>query len=400
MKLLFIAVLIFVISINANAQLNLNKGSVSPKKYYQEINAEFTKNKLLIPANIGTIKAKFIIDTGAPVCISEELQQQKNYKIIKTDSIIDANGKSHLTKIVNVDEITIGELFYKNIPALVINFKGSILECFNADGLIGSNLLRLGAIQMDWAKQKVILTDSYKKLKLKKTDGNKLLINKVQSSPYLTVNINSSITDRLLIDTGSDDFYTFSEKGLKYVQSKGYLLNKVKYESQGSGFIGLFGPDTEGSNKLVRMDSLTIGKMAHLHDFYTITTNDDQSRIGVHLLKQGLTTIDFKRGLFFFELYSDKFRYDYVSFGFDIINKGDSILVGSVWKNSEAFEKGIRVGDEVVDIEGLNFKESSLCEMFFNIRKFIESAESIIISIRKPNSDTINKIELARLEMD
>ncbi|NJO87938.1 MAG: hypothetical protein HC831_02490 [Chloroflexia bacterium] len=301
---------------------------------------------------------------------------------------------------MNVDEIIIGTISYKNIPALVIDFKGSVLECFNVDGLIGSNLLRLGALQIDWAKQKVILTNTYKRLKLKKADGSNLLINKVQSSPYLTVNINSTITDRLLIDTGSDDFYTFSKKGLEYVQSKGYLLNDVKYESQGSGFIGLFGPDTVGSNKLVKMDSITIGKMAHLHEFYTVTTNDDQSRIGSLLLKQGLTTIDFKKGLFFFSLYSDNFQYTYISFGFVIINADNNLLVGSVWKNSEAYEKGIRVGDKIVDIDGLNVGKLTICELFFKFREFVESKEAITVSIRKPGCDDVKKIELTRLNLD
>ncbi|NJO87939.1 MAG: hypothetical protein HC831_02495 [Chloroflexia bacterium] len=99
MKSLYIVILFFISPICTNAQLNLNKGSVSPKKYYLEIDAEFTKSKLIIPANIRGTQTKFILDTGAPLCISNELQQQKNYKIVKVDSIIDANGKSISPKL-------------------------------------------------------------------------------------------------------------------------------------------------------------------------------------------------------------------------------------------------------------------------------------------------------------
>jgi predicted aspartyl protease len=400
MKPLFITILVFIISLNVNAQLNLNKGSVSPKKYYQEVDVEFVKNKLILPANIGGIHAKFILDTGAPLCISKQLQNQKNYKVIRVDSIIDANGKAHPTEIVEVDEISIGTLSYKNIPALVIDFKGTALECLKINGLIGSNLFRFGAIQIDWENQKVIITDSFKKLGLKRKDGARLLINTVQSSPYLTVDVDKGITDRLLVDTGSDDFYTFSIKGLEYVQSKGYLLDAVKYESKGCGSVGLFGPDTVGSNKLVKIDSITIGTMAHLHEFYTVTTNDDQSRIGIFLLKQGLTTIDFKKGLFFFKLYSNKFNYEYVSFGFEVINDKSQLKIGSVWKDSEACKKGIRVGDEIVNIEGLDVKKLNHCEVFLRFRKFIESRESIVVWVRTPNNESVKKIQLSRLDLD
>jgi len=399
MKRLLLIILVSHLFISVTAQLNLNKGNISPKKYHQEIDAEFVNGKLIVPANIGGIQTKFILDTGAPLCITKELQEKNNYRIIKTDSIIDANGKSHLTKIVNVDELKLGKLIYKNIPALVIDLSGTPLECFNTSGLVGSNLFRFGALQIDWEKEKVIIADSYKKLGLDKKDGSKLLVNTVQSSPYLTVNVNATITDRLLIDTGSDDFYTFSKKGLDYVQSKGYLTNAVKYESKGCSSIGLFGPDTVGSNKLVKMDSLTISKMAHLHEFYAVTTNDDQSRVGVFLLKQGITTIDFKKGLFFFKLYSNKFKYDYFSFGFDVINDDGKIVVGSVWKDSDACKQGIRVGDEVIDIEGFDLESKSLCDVFFQYKKFIATIENISIKVKNPKEDKIKLIKLERMKL-
>lgn len=399
MKRLLFIILAIQFLININAQLNLNKGSVSPKKYHQEIIAEFVKDKLILPVSIDGIQTKFILDTGAPLCITKEFQNQKNYELIKSDSIIDANGNKHLTKIVKVREIKIGSITYNNIPALVIDLEGSALECFNSIGLIGSNLFRFGALQIDWANQKVTITDSYKKLGLKKAEGEKLLVNQVQSSPYLTVDINSTITDRLLIDTGSDDFYTFSKKGLKYVQSKGYLKEAVKYESKGSNSIGLFGSDSTASDKLVQIDSLTIGKMAHLHSFYTITTNDDQSRIGVHLLKQGITTIDYPKSRFFFKLYAKNFVYDYFSFGYSPVINNGKLIVGSIWEKSNADIKGLSVGDEIIDVEGFNLKSKSLCDVFFQYKNYIATKESIIITVKKANKGEIKVIELERMKL-
>lgn len=398
-RLSFVLLVLFA-QFQLSAQLNLNKGNVSPKKYYQEVKVEFVNNKLMLPLTISGSKAKFIIDTGAPLCITNQFQQQKKYPVLTTDSIIDANGKGHLTKIVQVDEIKIGEITYNNIPALVINLEGTALECLKINGLVGSNLFRFGALKIDWLNQKIFIADSYKKLGLKKEEGNRLLINQIQSAPYLTLNVNAGITDRLLIDTGSDDFYTFSKQGLDYVQSKGYLLDAVKYESKGCGSVGLFGPDTVSSNKLIKIDSLTIGKMAHLHEFYTVTTNDDQSRVGVYLLKQGVTTIDFKRSLFFFKLYSDKFDYKYISFGFDVINDNNRLKVGSVWKDSEACKKGIRVGDLIIDIEGLNISQFEPCDVFLKFNAFIEKQKNITVYLKKPNEDKVKEITLSRLKLD
>jgi hypothetical protein len=393
-------VVLSIFQIAITAQLNLNKGTVTPKKYHQQVEAEFVNGKLIMPVTIEGEKLKFILDTGAPLCISEQFQQQKNYLILTTDSIIDANGKGHLTRIVSVDKIKIGNLLYQNVPALVIDFRGTPLECLQIKGLVGSNLLRFGALQIDWKKKMVTITNSYKKLGLNKKNGTRLLINKVQSSPYLSINVDAGITDRLLIDTGSDDFYTFSKKGLEYVQSKGYMLDAVKYVSEGSNSIGLFGSDTTSSNKLIKVDSLTMGTMAHLHKFYAATTNDDQSRIGVHLLKQGITSIDFKNSLFFFDLYENNFNYEYVSFGFDVNVDQKKLVIGSVWKGSEASKKGIGVGDEIIDIEGLDLKKLNPCEVLLRFKRFVELKKSITLHMKKTKQTEVHKIELKRLILD
>lgn len=397
-KIFFLASLLFL-NLNLIAQLNLNKGTILPRKYYQELQVEFVNNKLVMEAEIDGEKSKFILDTGAPLCITKEFQQKKQYKILFKDSIIDANGMSHFTEIVKVDKLKIGSLVFSNIPALVIDLKGSILECYGTNGLIGSNLLRFGAIQIDWKKQLVILTNSYKNLGLKKKDAEPLLVNEVQSSPYLSVKVGENITDRLLIDTGSGDFYSFTKVGLEFVQAKGHLKDAVIMESNGSSTIGLFGAYTQGSDKLVKIDSLTIGKMAHLHGFHTVTTNDDQSRIGVYLLKQGITTIDYLHELFFFQLYEDDFKYEYASFGFDLVYSQNKIIVGSVWRNSDADKKGLSVGDEFVALKGFNLDTKDFCQAFFDLKFFLTNLESIQLQYKKENSNEIKQIELNRMKL-
>jgi len=399
MKQLLLASFMIIHSLNINAQLNLNKGTVSPRKYYQELNSEFVNGKILMEAEIGGSKSKFILDTGAPLCITQECQEKNNYQLLYETTITDANGLNHQSKIVNVKEFKIGDLIYRNIPALVVDLKSSVLECFGVDGLIGSNLLRFGAVQIDWKNQKVILSNSYKNFHLQKADGEPLLVNDVQSSPYLTVSINAKITDRLLIDTGSDDFYSFTVKGLDYVQSKGYLKEAVLMKSNGSSSVGLYGSFIQGSDKLVKIDSLTIGKMAHLHGFHTVTTNDDQSRIGVYLLRQGLTTIDYPNELFFFKLYNSDFKYEYVTFGFDFIIDNKKIIAGSVWIDSDAEKKGLSVGDEIIDIEGFNLPEKDICQAFFELKKFIKDQQSIKLQYRQKADGQIKQIELSRMKL-
>ena len=385
--------------IHINAQLKLNMGSFSVKNFYQETEAIFKNDKLIIEAEIGGTKSRFILDTGAPLCITNECQQKNQFKILKLDSITDANGVNHLTKIVNVDEIKIGALVFNNIPAIVIEKESPTLECVNANGLIGSNLLRFCTIQIDWKKQKVIFAKSYKELYLNKKDAEKLLINEVQSAPYLTINVDAKITDRLLIDTGSEDFYAFSIKGLEYVQSKGYLKESVKYISTGSNSIGLFGPNLNVSDKLLKIDSLTIGKMAHLHEFYSVTTNDDQSRLGVYLLSQGIMTIDYPKGLFFFQLYEKDFEYNYYSFGFEPVKQGNKLIIGSIWKNSAADLAGLSAGDEIVDVGDLSLNKEDICDSYFQLKKFIKEKQVITLHIKQSESDQIKKVQLQRMKL-
>jgi len=73
--------------------IDLNIGKVNSKEYYEEVGFEFIKDKIIVPVSIEGKEYKFILDTGAPNIISNEINNLISPKLIKTIPVSDANGK-------------------------------------------------------------------------------------------------------------------------------------------------------------------------------------------------------------------------------------------------------------------------------------------------------------------
>src|SRR5690606_16164447 len=117
---------------------------------------------------------KFILDTGAPTSISAEIKSEGKFKQIINSELKDANGKSGNIDAVQIPEFSINGLVFLNNYALQIEDM-SFFNCFNVDGLIGSNSLRNSVVEFDFKAKKVTISSNFKSFEYKKIKENELI---------------------------------------------------------------------------------------------------------------------------------------------------------------------------------------------------------------------------------
>jgi len=389
-KIFFLAILISQVCVSQN--FNLNKGTVQTKDYYSEISFEYVKSKIIVPVEIEGKNYRFLLDTGAPNIISQELSQ-----IIKNDSlatipITDINQKKKDLKVVSIPKLVLGDVVFENSAALVYDLKlNKIIDCFQIDGFIGSNMLRNSIVQIQLKNNMLTITNDKKRLHLNRKNASKLKLLGIQSSPFIWMNLfgNGKAKEQVLIDTGMIGFYDMSNKDFKIFHDKDII--RFIDSSTGSHTGGLFKSDTKTEQYRSLIPKIKIGNSTFIN-FVTTTTHDKFSKIGTDILDYGNMTIDYKNERFYFEPFKKETDLKKKELGFDPAFVNDKIVVGFVWDKD--LKELISYGDEIIEVNHIIIKNSDLCDLAIK-KSIFKNSEKFSLRIKKQNGDII-ELELEK----
>ncbi len=343
-----ILLLIFVSCKSATSILNV--GETKSKNYYSEINFEWVANKIIVPVEIQGKTYRFMLDSGAPNMISKEIYNLIKPKLIASLPVKDVNGIMQSAPVVSVKNTVFGGVSFENVATLVHDFKkNSVINCFQLDGIIGSNMLRNSIVQINLETKKVILTDNKKRLDLNSRNSQKIKFINNQSSPYIWIKLkgNSTAKEQVLIDTGAESLYSMSRGNFKIFENK----NILKSASQAKGFssVGMFGkPKTELHHRIL-LPLLKIGKI-EIKNYLTQTSNSDNSAIGANLLNYGIITLDYKNKRFYFKPKNKEVSLKSKHYGFSKGIDGNKLIIGFVWDKD--LKNKLHYGDEILEING------------------------------------------------
>ncbi|WOD43078.1 retropepsin-like aspartic protease [Hwangdonia lutea] len=375
-----IAFIFLLVSIPSIGQKNLfTKGLVTPKNYYTEIDFEYISEKIIIPVTIQNKTYRFLFDTGAPNLISAQIKNDIKTNAIKSINIKDATSKRNSLEVVSVPEITMGGISFKNCPTLVdTNKQNFIFDCFEIDGIIGSNMLQKSIVQIDLKAKVIRLTNNKKKLTLNKGDAAKLYLIGRQKSPYIWINLHGEkkAREHLLIDTGMKGFYDVSLKNFNALQKN--KIFKVQSEGLGSKSIGFFGAAKKSKLYRVTVDTLKINHTI-FKNVTTETTNDDNSRIGSEALKHGIMTIDFLNKKFYFSSYKSTIDLKEKLLGFSPTVINNKLVVGVVWDKN--LKNKISFGDEIIKLNTLDVPQIDICD-FITSKTLFPKKDTVALTIK------------------
>lgn len=387
----FIISLLFVLPIYGQS-VNFNKGKSVKKHFYTEIHYTEVQGKIIIPAIIEGNTYHFLLDTGAPNLISYDLYEKIKSKSIKKITIKDANNKKMKMQIVAMPLITIGNVSFKNTPT-IINHKSTnfIFDCFEVDGIIGSNLLRNSIIQFSPKDRIIKIASDKEKINYAENKAIDLSLHGKQSSPYISVNLQGrdSVKEFVLFDTGMKGFYDLSKGNYDGFKSKDVFI-KLE-EAIGTESIGLFGPSNEKKQYRLIIPQLTLGN-AVFKNVFTTTTSAKHSRIGSDILKYGSVIIDYKNKKFVFNPFQKTVDLNEKILGISPIIIDNQLVVGMVWEDK--LKNEISFGDSIVSINGVDFKKINVCDIFTK-ESIFKRKDTLNIEFEN-NKGIVKKIKLIK----
>ena len=370
-KIIYGIILTLILTSYCRAQpFSLNQGGTNQKDYYSQISYEKIIGKIIVSVTIKKKQYRFILDTGAPNGISKSLYNELKPQTLSRKPVIDQSGASDSMLIVSMDSISIGGIVFNNIPTMVIENSNILdfLDCFNTDGLIGSNMLRNSIVRFSSMDKTITLTDNKKKLLLNKTQSSELLLSRSQSNPYIWVKHKNKkkAREQILFDSGMGDFYSLSLNHFQFFHGK----NIIRLNSQGFGSntLGLHGVAKDTIQYRVSVPEMVING-ASFRNLSFQTTSDNDSRIGAKLLDYGVVTVDYKNKKFYFEPFSIITNLDDKHFPISPTFIDEKLVVGIVWGKN--YQNQITVGSSIIEINNENFENTKPCDFLTKLSPFL-----------------------------
>lgn len=345
---------------------SLNQGGTNQKDYFSKISYENIMGKIIVTASIKNKPYRFILDTGAPNGISKSLYNEFKPQILTKISIVDQSGANDSILIVSMDSITIGGIVFNNIPTIVIENR-IILDCFNADGFIGSNMLRNSIVRFSSMDRTITFTDNREKLLLNKHQSSDIFLTPTQSSPYIWIKHKNKkkAKEQLLFDSGMDSFFSLSLTHYFFFQGKNIF--NLNSQGNGSNTLGLHGIAKDTIQYRVSVPEMIING-AKFQNLSFQTTNNNDSRIGSKLLNYGIVTIDYKNKKFYFEPFSEIANLKEKQFPISPTFIDDKLVVGIVW--GKKYQNQITVGSKIIEINNENFENTKPCDFLTKLSPF------------------------------
>lgn len=393
MKIRFLYFVFFFISssyVFYGQGLKDDKGKIVQTNYFEEIPFEIIHDKIIVPIIIDNKTYHFMLDTGAPNLISEEVAKEIGLKKIETISVKDANNNVGNLKIGVLNTLQLGNLTSENNTVLIQDInQHPLLKCYKIDGLIGSNFFKNSILKISVRQQKIWITDKIKNLELK-VSSSKLKLVGEQMSPYIKIqflnNDNKKGTEELMVDTGMGGFYDISNRAFEILKNDNFF--EILATANGTGSVGLFGAGKSETQYLLQTNYFKIND-TQFSNVITNTSEDGNSRIGFEVLKYGDMTLDFKNKKFYFEADS-KITLKEPAPIYVPTMLNNKFVIGFVW--DENYRNQIQYGDEIVRIDSYKIDEADLCKIL-ELREYRQKNTTHELEI-KTKDNQIKKIKI------
>lgn len=336
-----------------------------------EVPIDVVATKLYVNIEIGDNPRRFVVDTGSPSMIDRALVEELGIKVVDTNKGRDAHGVVVETEIVQTN-IQIGGISIHKVPMMSADFSTSIVtKEFVGDGVLGSDLLPLGAWQLDLKDSVLRFNTNLESLPhIEKSKKLKLYQFGYPYMPIFDVTYAKRARSKAMFDTGSPTFFAISSPDLIGSRKASGIGKTVSgYGSPGSS-LGGQAPDAkllQVELKNLAIDTLNLGRVV------AVGRDLSPSLIGAKILERYVVTLDSRSESAYFEEYADGL-FTESSFGFSLAFD-KKLSIGAVWEDSPAEAAGLRAGMELVSINGVDVDVELTREGLLRAVKAMEGQE-------------------------
>lgn len=325
---------------------------------------ELKNGKMIIKAVVDDVEGNYIFDTGAPTMFTHSRFIQVPEKDVQTKEIKDVNGQTSSLQEVKLNSVLLGETQHiqiKEAKALVLD-KGHLIECFDVDGIIGSDLFANLVIRIDSKQKTITVTNTVEPYSFTPHYQTKMTPN-AQNLPVISISLgDKGKSDQVLFDTGAESFYAINAP--VYESMKDCDCIKTLYTGSSATSVGISGMEKASEKYRVNIPLLKIGR-GKFQNVTTETMTGPISLIGTKFLEYGIVTIDYPRKSFYFEPYDEKTVADLSKkrWNIDITMADNHLVIGGAWGKMQGKVKG---GEKVISINGKKIDKIEPCDLATN----------------------------------
>lgn len=314
-----------------------------------EVLVETLATKLYVDVDMGGEPRRFVVDTGSPSMIDATLAKELGLEVVGRNKGTDSHGVVIESPIVQ-GAVTIGGVTFQKVPMFVADFSGQAATRFwIGDGVLGSELLALGAWQIDRSNSVLRFHTDVRQLPfVEQATQMQLHTFGYPHVPILDVRFAKKARSKAMLDTGSPSYFAISSADLKDAQqAKGTGKTRSGIGSAGAS-LGGQAPNRQQLQvelKTLSVDKLKLGRVG------AIRRDGAPSLLGASLLEHFVVTLDVGSGDAYFAEYADG-PFARSSFGFSPAF-GENITVALVWADSPAALAGLQPGLHLTAINGV-----------------------------------------------
>lgn len=328
--------------------------SILTSNFISKIPFIYEQGAIVISLKINGKKFNFILDSGAPTIIGEDVLTEVEYKNLGHTLYKDSQGTSKKLKNIQIKELSIEDINFSNVIAAVSDFSeiSESYPCFDTQisGIIGYNIIKKAVWHFNFNENLIILSNE----NTKKSEKSDIVFNfdsYYPSRPIVNLNLGDSMIGKVLFDLGYNGSmilpYRFSEKIAK------------KYNSN-----ILFGKSSSAFGR--RIDTLLIAKCnvdkinsQKIENSFDILFTKKQSKplIGTRFIENYYTILNGPNQTLTLSNYSLLRNNSNRIFGMTFFIYDSELRVSSIKKNSIGYKRGIRIDDKITEINGISFNE-------------------------------------------
>lgn len=320
----------------------------------------FSNGRILLPVEVDGREHRFVFDTGCScgLLFTDKAVSLKKGGLFSFAFVSDAAGHVKLTRKKRLPNLRIGTLRVKRYP-VIISPPNSMMrqeyDCQNIVGCIGGDLFdKKRMVKIDVRRGEMVVSDD--PTLFAGESGFRIPFETEMHVPYVMVKTRADKERRYMFDTGFPGIITVRAKDLLSIDTLDTAL--------GATNAGIYGQTHSQSIAKIHLDSISIGGCV----FRDITTNvqsSNSSSIGSLFLKYGTMVIDYIHR----EIIYQPYEYDRgITIGNQYHNvvlmfDGSHYKVTLVWEDTDAWRRGIRVGDRLTHIDGINIEDNPCAYM-------------------------------------
>ena len=330
---------------------------------------------IIVEASIdGGPPRPFMFDTGASMLITPEIAQPLNAPAVRTASLGGVGPRVSHVEMIKVGRITIGAATLDHPTVAVLDIPNTIVDRGSRPrlaGLIGSELLALYAVTIDYARRTLTLNNPGfrpQAVTFSLPLGFSMSMDGL-THPSISVELDGSAGD-FIIDTGSSGQVFVSEKFQREHAPFAQYGKILSFLSAGG--IGGRVEVQLGFGKRLAIGPLTLSPPAVSAATNAVGFNMSRSNsahaaglIGAVILAQFAVTIDYQSGRAYFETVPGRKLPGILQGTGMIFDKPDheAFEVLDVLRGSAAERAGLRRGDRVIEVAGRPARDLSTSDV-------------------------------------